>query len=83
MSELKPCPFCGGAAYITGGEVLCSSCHATVDYAHTWNHRPAEDDILAENARLKKQLENVKAYMYRKWHGMAREFRAVMEVDGE
>ena len=38
MSELKPCPFCGGEAemqnYITEGTVWCSTCRATVTRRH-------------------------------------------------
>lgn len=65
MEELKPCPFCGEKAvtivddggnnpyYFPG----CSNrCDMGMDEA-TWNARPIEDALRAENASLREQLE--------------------------
>ncbi|HJC89564.1 MAG TPA: Lar family restriction alleviation protein [Candidatus Mediterraneibacter excrementigallinarum] len=58
MSEikLKPCPFCGGEAKLTGNPyaemwvVECGICHALSDVCHTqedaaekWNRRESDD----------------------------------------
>lgn len=56
MSELLPCPFCGGGAWITRDvptghfHAACPSCHATGRKAATkefaatiWNRRPTND----------------------------------------
>ena len=69
MSELKPCPFCGGNAYEcdythpNGGDwyfVKCDVCDAKSDEYHTqevannkWNTRPIEDALRAEVEQLK------------------------------
>lgn len=54
MSELKPCPFCGGEAYIQGGEnedcpwfIDCNKCQCEIEYfsvtkqqaIDAWNER--------------------------------------------
>lgn len=69
MSELKPCPFCGGEAkeqniIIVGHGlckmVFCEKCY--IDFKNPtaidhWNTRPAEDALKAENEKLKSDLE--------------------------
>ena len=55
MTELKPCPFCGGEAVfgrrIYCAEVYCSKCHATIgrvglDAAiEAWNRRAENEEL--------------------------------------
>ena len=57
MSELKPCPFCGGNNLESGGDdkyvgVRCRDCEAvgpnhyiTYPHAHDWNTRPTDDRV--------------------------------------
>jgi hypothetical protein len=65
--ELKPCPFCGSDnkdiknIKHRRSDVKCYNCRArgpwrcsTID----WNHRPIEDALRAENARLREEFEN-------------------------
>lgn len=50
MSELKPCPFCGGRAsevhdalsakFGYPKSVKCNSCYASHIHANGWNNRP-------------------------------------------
>lgn len=54
MTELKPCPFCGGIAEVVGhrrsinGWVECSVCHSSTDFMdktraiEVWNRRVDE-----------------------------------------
>jgi len=47
MSELKPCPFCGGTNICTEKGInlnYCDSCSAEANIEH-WNTRPIEDDL--------------------------------------
>ena len=73
MTEiLKRCPFCGNEAEFNSDEfgegVCCKSCGATMHngvygeegrkLASTdWNARPIENELEAENARLREALE--------------------------
>lgn len=58
MSELKPCPFCGGEAYLTGADgVCCSVCYCgtgpgsgPIGEAATWNRREPDWRELAREA---------------------------------
>ncbi|MGE4267133.1 MAG: Lar family restriction alleviation protein [Deferribacterales bacterium] len=67
MSELKPCPFCGGKLKIERNNnywwVNCFKCSYISDYIHTEeqalelvNNRPVEDALATENAALKARL---------------------------
>ena len=68
MSELKPCPFCGGGAaytqilgnYKRPHEVYCFTCDGGIKEGrskdgviHNWNTRPIEDALNARIAELK------------------------------
>ena len=70
--ELKSCPFCGSEAEFKSDEfgegVCCKSCGATLcngvygEYGRKlasadWNARPIENELEAENARLREALE--------------------------
>ena len=73
MTEnLKRCPFCGGEAEFNSDEfgegVCCKSCGATLHNgvygeegrkfaSADWNARPIENELEAENARLREALE--------------------------
>lgn len=64
MSDLLPCPFCGGAAEIVGefelDAVACQTCYARTDAfvgdgehaAAAWNRRAPADPALLALARL-------------------------------
>ena len=72
MTEnLKRCPFCGGEAEFNSDEfgegVCCKSCGATIHNgvygeegrklaSADWNARPIEDELEAENKRLREAL---------------------------
>lgn len=69
-ADLKPCPFCGGEAYLVGKEgnvyaIECGSCFFKIgattekDVVEYWNGRPIEDALRAENKRLREALENI------------------------
>ena len=73
MTEnLKRCPFCGSEAEFNSDEfgegVCCKSCGATMHNgvygeegrklaSADWNARPIENELEAENARLREALE--------------------------
>src|SRR5574343_1602706 len=71
MTDLKPCPFCGGAAAVRcdGGHfVLCTTPNCIVHGSHwtypehaieAWNTRPVEDKLNAEVERLRRGLGNI------------------------
>jgi hypothetical protein len=53
MSELKPCPFCGGEAELCYSEVdiFCRKCNVMQE-TELWNTRPIEDNLIARIAEL-------------------------------
>ena len=53
MSELKPCPFCGGEAELCYSEVdtFCRKCNV-IQETEMWNTRPIEDALNARIAEL-------------------------------
>jgi hypothetical protein len=63
--ELKPCPFCGGKAWVFDGDsVGCENTCINGDPTdgdlptfETWNTRPVEDQLRAANKRLRTQLD--------------------------
>ena len=59
MSELKPCPFCGGTNICTEKGInlnYCDSCSAEANIEH-WNNRPIEDALRARIAELEAENE--------------------------
>lgn len=53
MSELIPCPFCGGEAELCYSEVdtFCRKCNV-IQETEMWNTRPIEDELRARIAEL-------------------------------
>ena len=63
MSELKPCPFCGGEAELCYSEVdtFCRKCNVMQE-TELWNTRPIEDALrlrIAELEALVDELVNI------------------------
>ena len=58
MSELKPCPFCGGEAELCYSEVdtFCRKCNV-IQETEMWNTRPIEDELRARIAELEAESE--------------------------
>ena len=68
MSELKPCPFCGGEAVNKqdGEPIYCGSCYSSMPYGicekdmiGLWNSRTQNDKLTEENKMLRKALHNL------------------------
>ena len=58
MSELKPCPFCGGSEIVVCGVfnvMYCNGCGAETDMGD-WNTRPIEDALNKRIAELSQAL---------------------------
>ena len=69
--KLKLCPFCGGEAFLVDDDeknygvfIACSKCCSSSGIFKTkdealiaWNSRPIENELEAENARLREALE--------------------------
>ena len=53
MSDLKPCPFCGGEAELCYSEVdtFCRKCNVMQE-TELWNTRPIEDELHSRIAEL-------------------------------
>jgi len=69
MSELKPCPFCGGEAEygltFAGEEVYCKKCHAAMPRIST-----KEQAIEAWNTRAERECRGIPKYsMNDEWYG--------------
>ena len=66
-TELKPCPFCGGKAYIERGHIECTNpfCGASVEFSfpgkerEAWNSRTPVEKLEAENKLLREALERI------------------------
>ena len=59
MSELKPCPFCGGTKICTEKGInlnYCDNCSAESNVEH-WNNRPIEDALNARIAELEAEID--------------------------
>jgi len=59
MSELKPCPFCGGEAELCYSEVdtFCRKCNV-IQETEMWNTRPIEDELRARIAELEMNIRH-------------------------
>ena len=67
MSELKPCPFCGGTKICTEKGInlnYCDNCSAESNVEH-WNNRPIEDALNARIAELEAENEKIN-YFFRR-----------------
>ena len=61
MSELKPCPFCGGTKICTEKGInlnYCDNCSAESNVEH-WNTRPIENALLARAEKAEKMVERL------------------------
>lgn len=60
MSELKPCPFCGGEAELCYSEVdtFCRKCNVMQE-TELWNTRPIEDALRLRIAELEALVERL------------------------
>ena len=59
MSDLKPCPFCGGTKICTEKSInlnYCDNCSAESNIEH-WNTRPIEDALRLRIAELEAESE--------------------------
>lgn len=81
--ELRPCPFCNGELHVAGATpggrvrhlVYCKSCKCSSGPAHAskakaiaaWNHRPVEDELRAENQRLREALARIRTESSDNW----------------
>ena len=64
MSELKPCPFCGGTKICTEKGInlnYCDNCSAESNVEH-WNTRPIEDELRARIAELEADNDQLTAH---------------------
>ena len=62
MSEIKPCPFCGGTKICTEKGInlnYCDNCSAESNMER-WNTRPIEDALQARIAELESELNLLK-----------------------
>ena len=60
MSDLKPCPFCGGEAELCYSEVdtFCRKCNVMQE-TELWNTRPIEDALRLRIAELEALVERL------------------------
>ena len=61
MSEIKPCPFCGGTKICTEKGInlnYCDNCSAESNVEH-WNTRPIEDALNKRIAELEAEIDQL------------------------
>ena len=61
MSEMKPCPFCGGTKICTEKGInlnYCDNCSAESNVEH-WNTRPIEDALKQRIAELEAYIDEL------------------------
>lgn len=63
MSELKPCPFCGGnnCGVRAGTDEIWCVCGG--HSPHGWNSRPIENKLQAEIERLQKRVDELEVQL--------------------
>jgi len=73
VTELKPCPFCGGAIIIEGNEeVWCDYC-GVLTSATDWNTRPIEDALRVQLEKVEDILREIIAAFKAKAGGEPKE----------
>jgi len=75
MTELMPCPFCGGKAYLDSFEdtdflVTCDNCYGSYGWVHTekeatdgWNGRYREVAKISEKAYILSQIATAEQFI--------------------
>jgi len=80
MSELKPCPFCGGTNICTEKGInlnYCDACSAEANIGH-WNTRPIEDALnkrIAELEAFNDQLIEAGRAIDDRWSELVRDWK--------